>query len=176
MPRSSRGFSRRTSVASLRRSSSWNPGPFGLVSVSAAGSTVFGTGQQALESGLTIVRTHGSLLIRLVTSDAVTSGFDVAFGICVVNENAAGVGATAIPQPLTDIGWDGWLVHWSGVIKGAVPHTGGEDAVVRIPIDSKAMRKFKNTDVMVAVIQYLTEIGSVTLNADLRSRVLIKLP
>ena len=143
-----------------------------MVSQTADGSTLFGTAQAATADGLTIVRTRGDLLIRLVTSDAITSGFDVGFGMCVVSENAAGVGISAVPRPLDDPAWDGWFVYWTGVVKGLIVDN---SASVRINIDSKAMRKIKDTDVVVAVAQGGTEIGAATLNMDLRSRILLKL-
>ena len=97
-----------------------------------------------------------------------------AFGLCIVTENAVGVGVTAIPSPGVDTFWDGWLYHTTGVV-GLVPgNVGGISAAVEI--DSKAMRKFKNSDVMVGVVEVRTEVGAISAVFNLETRILVKLP
>ena len=113
----------------------------------------------------------------LSTITSALDGFaEVALGLCVVTENAFGVGITAVPTPLTDIGWDGWLWHWAGSVYGpSTTVTNAEgSANVRIPIDSKAMRKFKETDVMLAVLEVSAEVGAAVLTAKMVTRVLVK--
>ncbi len=155
MPRS-RGFQTRP-IRSNRRKTGWFEGPFhDISSLVSAGSTVWLTGQTATDDGLTLVRLRGEACLSLRLATAVGDGFDgFAMGICIVTGNAAGVGITAIPKPLTDIDWDGWIWHQLG---GHI--TGLETTEVqrgfhalRIPIDSKAMRKFKASDVIVGVVQ-----------------------
>ena len=106
----------------------------------------------------------------------VLDGFDMAFGICIVSENAFGIGVTAVPNPTTDIGWDGWLYHKLFAIKGVETTLEGQQlaAMIRVDIDSKAMRKIKETDIMVAVVDG-TEVGQATANLSFQSRVLDKL-
>ena len=48
-------------------------------------------------------------------------------------------------------------------------------SVVRMTIDSKAMRKFKETDVLVGVIETADEIGTSVLKANMNVRLLSKL-
>ena len=163
----------------VRRASSWTSGPFGLISAIAADSNnLFPTNQQAVDSGLTIVRTRGEFLAYLTTSGgAATEGFRWAFGMCVVTANAAGIGVTAVPNPIDDIGWDGWLVYETGQI--ATMFTGFGEASptqsVRVRIDSKAMRKFKETDVLVGVLGVFEQGAGSIMAAHLSSRVLLKL-
>ena len=172
----SRGVrSRRQFSSSLRRATSWSLGPRGIVSTAIAAQLVFPSTAVADDDGLTLIRTRGELLVKLSTSDAATSGMAVNFGICIVSQNAAGVGVTAIPDPDADISWDGWLVYWTGTVKGALSSNEGS-STHRLVLDSKAMRKIKRTDVVVAVLSTDDEIGSVTLNADLETRLLLKLP
>ena len=105
-----------------------------------------------------------------------TNHMVVAAGICIVTSQAATVGVTAVPGPLANIDWDGWMWHWMG-IAGVVPGVGGApNLVVSVPIDTKAMRKWKETDVMVAMVEVEETgvAGSFVSNFD--TRVLVKLP
>ena len=116
------------------------------------------------------------MTMRLAT--AVGDGFEnFAMGMCVVSENAFGVGVTAIPAPITDIQWDGWIWHSShGHITSLSTTEEHRITGARIiPIDSKAMRKLKNTDVLVGVVQLGTEIGTATVDFSARTRLLVKI-
>ena len=163
--------------ASARRRVSWGVGPRGNVgAVTAAGSSVFPVGAQANLDDLTIVRIHGELLVRMKDGTAADSSFKFAFGMCIVNENAFGIGATAVPQPFTDLFWDGWMVHFQGTIATEIAaEPANEINAVRKIIDSKAMRKTHLTDVIVAVIEFHSENGTAIADADLVSRSLSKL-
>ena len=136
---------------------------------------LFSVGRQATVDGLTIVRTRGNMLVRLQVSDGVASGMLFGFGMCVVTENAFGIGITAVPHPLVDEDWNGWFVHWQGQLAGSSLSSEGV-STKRLEIDSKAMRKIKNTDVIIGVMESAGEVGSVTLAIDFISRVLFKLP
>jgi len=162
-----------------RRSVSWVFGPTGSIGAATASTSVFSLGLQFLSEDLTVVRTRGELLLGLSTVTSALDGFgQVAFGMCIVNENASGIGVTAVPSPFDDIGWDGWLVYWTGALFGVSTTVDNAEGLanVRIPIDSKAMRKTHATDVMLGVIQFSTEIGAAVVTAKLNSRVLVKLP
>ena len=176
----SRRFGRSAHGASTaRRKTSWGSGPSGVISRTATGSNLFAVGAQATVAGLTLVRTRGNLLVFLSSIATALDGFSGAIGMAIVSENAFGVGVTAIPTPVTDLAWDGWLYHRFFSVKGvtATEADGANavSAVERIQIDSKAMRKFKETDLLVAVIEG-TEVGGVTFNATLETRTLVKLP
>jgi len=126
-----------------------------------------------------MVRTRGELLLTISAISAAGDGFPrLAAGICIVSENAFGVGVTAVPTPLTDIAWDGWLWHSMGACFGQVSGNFGNDGaqVIRWVIDSKAMRKIKQTDISIGVIELGTETGTATLLADLNTRELVKIP
>ena len=182
LPRGSR-FPR-TSGVGQRRKTAWTEGPFGRATLSVAGSTLYATGQQAIVDGLTIVRIRGDFNAGLTSAAAVADGFDrIGVGMCIVNENAFGVGVTAIPSPLADMSWDGWIWHRTlslvgmGIIAGgAADDAPLAPAAARFEIDGKAMRKWKNTDVLVGVVEVADEIGTATIRTMLVSRVLAKLP
>ena len=133
-----------------------------------------------MADGLTTVRIRGQMSVWLEVVTAVGDGFlEVGFGICNVSENAFGVGATAVPSPLDDIGWDGWMWHQllSPVLGFSV--TEGENtgplSQVRFDIDSKAMRKLKASDVTIGVGQVSGEVGTATLQFIADTRILDKL-
>ena len=165
------------------RLTTWAEGPFGAVTLTSGTSTVMmGTSIQAIADGLTLIRVRGEMLLSLTNVAAALDGFTrIACGLCIVSENAAGIGATAIPSPADDMEWNGWLWHWTGAVftPGDITASGfvGNGSLgVRVPIDSKSMRKFKATDVLVGMIQPGNEVGTSTLRCTYNSRILLKLP
>jgi len=177
--------SRGSSIATRsRRQSSWSGGPAGAITRTGTGSSIFPVASQAIANGLTIVRTRGELIAYLTSATSTNDGYAAGFGICVVSENAAAVGITAVPTPITDIGWDGWLYHRLFQLKAAAPIAAGAaadtdfanvfSASVRIEVDSKAMRKIKATDQLIAVFEG-TIVGTANLSASFDCRVLDKL-
>ena len=173
-----RRFPSRGMTVSQRRKTSWTVGPSGELNPSAVGASLFGVAAEAQLEALTIVRTRGELLIYTAVAGTALEGMQGAFGICVVSQNAAGVGVTAVPHPVTDVGWDGWLYHRTWNVfspTGSIGDGSGAEGV-RIEIDSKAMRKTKITDNVIAVIEVATLTGTYTIEAKFRSRILVKLP
>ena len=139
-----------------------------------------GTVIQAVDAGLTIVRIHGELVMWLEAVGTIGDGFvRGAFGMCVVSENASGVGITAVPHPIDDNTWGGWIVHRSfGPLMGlsvTESDNTGPLSVIRTQIDSKSMRHFKETDVLIAALALTNEIGVATVSWGFQSRILLKL-
>ena len=164
----------------IRRKTAWIPGPFGTSGVlSATGSALIATAVQITADATTLVRTRGELLIQLLSADDVgnAGGMIVGVGLCLVSENAIGVGITAISTPLTDEGWDGWFFHWAGNLRAQEMTLLGQQvaATARIPIDNKAMRKIRATDSLVGVVE-VVENGVATLSVEMETRMLLKLP
>ena len=163
----------------VRRKTGWEDGPTGAVALAATGSAIFPLSQQSVQDGITVVRIHGELLATIATVSSSLDGYVCGFGMCIVSENAAGVGITAVPTPITDQAWDGWLLHRLFTVKsntGTIADgVNAFSATARLELDSKAMRKFKLSDVLMGVVE-VTEVGNSTLNLDLLSRMLIKLP
>jgi len=168
------------SSGSKRRKSSWEEGPLGTTSgISIATQVLFPTVQQLTLDDVTIIRFRGSLNVYLSAAGGATGeGFTWAFGVCVVTENAFGVGITAVPHPIADVGWDGWFVHEMGLLTEPTATLDQASPMVseRRVLDSKAMRKTHLTDGIVAVFE-TTELGDgASMQAHLTSRMLVKLP
>ena len=187
MPNRSRGF--RSPRVSRRRLTSWQVGPGNSTgqSVAATSSVLLGDGALAIEDGLTVVRIRGELLLTLLTSSAVAGGFAGAFGIGKTTFEAFGTGGvTAVPTPLDDSDWDGWLYHRffflrsAGVIVQAdvlkeASALGPVVSALRIEVDTKAMRKVPEGELIFGVLQVI-EAGVATMQVDFDSRMLVKLP
>ena len=177
MARRTRGaFSGRQSA---RRATGWDIGPEGILSPASTAVSGFPTTVLSLLDGQTIVRTRGELYLRLLSSSTAQGGFQWAAGLCIVSSKAAAIGATAIPGPLTEIEWEGWFWHSQGAIKtgGPVPVDSitSVDLVQRVEIDSKAMRKIDSEETIVGMLETV-EVGTSTMHAELRTRILSKLP
>ena len=171
-----------------RRQSSWQVGPGGTAEQLFTTSTalILGSVANATEDGLTVVRLRGELLLMLTTADAVGGGYTGAFGIGVASADATAVGVTAVPNPINDEDWDGWLYHryWSLAAGGVLAAAAAADATdqvnsttaaLRLEVDSKAMRKLPENMGIFASLQ-VTESGVSLMSAWFNSRILIKLP
>ncbi len=110
--------------------------------------------------GETLIRTRGMFTVG---SDQ-SSGDEIqigAFGICVVTEQAATVGITAVPHPSSDAAWGGWVVHQYYAARteflsavGFQPNTWH-----RFPIDSKGMRKIDEDERLIVVVENASAFG-----------------
>ena len=162
-------------VSAKRRRVSWSLGPRGAITTqTAAGDAIFSTSAQAVADDLTIVCVRGEVVLNVTGSTVLDGWSQIVMGLCVVSENAAAVGITGVPHPVEDIAWDGWLWYWTGCLfeLDAAATIATE---YRIVIDNKAMRKTHATDVVVAVLESATELGTATLDATMNTRMLVKL-
>jgi len=100
----------------------------------------------------TLLRTRGNLL-TILDASAVNENATIAVGIGVVSARAAAAGAASVPRPATEGAypwiWYGWFNVTSGIEAAVIPQYLGE----RLMIDSKAMRKIKETEVVVLVFE-----------------------
>ena len=122
---------------------------------------------------------RGELTAFILVATTIFDGFNVVgFGIRVVTLKAFTLGATAVPGPITEIEDEGWLWHHqTKIISLSTTEEGGLGlSVVRIPIDSKAMRKLGSDEVIVGVIETTAEVGTATMVSQMSTRMLIKLP
>ena len=164
-----------------RRKTVWGIGPLNTKSTTSASAAVLwsqGIGL-AVQTEATIVRIRGYAAAYLTASDAVAGGFEYAVGIGVVTDAAFSVGTTALPTPLTEEDWDGWMYHRYGSVRSitATIADGVNSATVvdRWEIDSKAMRKLTPEMTMFGIIQY-TETVNASVQFEARTRILLKLP
>ena len=163
-----------------RRRVGWDDGTGGVPAQAVTGSTVafVGNAVSVLTDGTTLVRTRGQLDVFLAGYSAAGDGYQGAFGIGVTTLAAVTVGITAVPTPITEQTWDGWL-YWTPIsVHGGEATAGDKDfgpAHQRTIVDSKAMRKLKEDQSLFAVWE-VTEIGTATAHIFWDSRCLYKLP
>ena len=177
-----RGFHGRSLVSSPKRLVTWTGGPTSVQDVIAGtGKTVWTTGiVLAAASQGTFVRLRGVLMMRLVLATSVGDGFHGAIGIGIATKAAFDVGVTALPGPVSQEDWGGWLWHSYFQSLGIAAQSSGQDtarnttADIRMVIDSKAMRKFGDDQVVFGMYES-TEVGVASLSVDANTRMLFKL-
>jgi len=101
----------------------------------------------------TLVRTH---LEMFIFSDQEIAGENQigAVGLCVVSDQAVGVGVTAVPTPITDLDSDLWFAHQILLSSFQFLDATGISAPAgsAYTMDSKAMRKV-NDDQQIIIVQ-----------------------
>ena len=162
-----------------RRRTGWEEGPGTqtLVSLTTSGSSVVGLGFSTSIDGFTVARMRGYVEMFLNAAvGADGNGFAGAIGIGIVSSAAFAVGITAMPTPITEITWEGWLyhrffsLHSSDITAGDVDHRNES-----WEIDSKAMRKLDSDDTIFVAVE-ATETGTAQLNVRVGTRMLMFLP
>ena len=166
---------------SQRRRTGWEEGP-GTMTESQVTTTntsvILGNGQINVDNdGLTVVRLRGMFELVLEAATNPGDGFDGAIGIGIVSAPAFTIGVTAVPTPLTEIEWEGWMYHqfFSLHSPAAVQASVSAALFVREMIDSKAMRKFSSDEVIYAAAEFI-EHGTASISVRLGTRLLLKLP
>ena len=165
----------------VRRRTGWEVGVGdidSILTVTAPSVSIIGNGLVALSDGLTLIRTRGVIQLITTSNDIALGGFTGAFGICIVSEDAFAVGATAVPDPVADSGWDGWLWHqFFSLLQGSVfsAQVSAGSGNLQIEIDSKAMRKMRGEDLLILVGEFL-ESGVASMSVVADTRMLFKLP
>ena len=184
-----RTLSRRPLVRTVRRKTSWSPGPLTVIggqSISATGKVAATTAQTFLTDGTTMVRLRGEMLFYMKNATALDDGLEGAVGIAKVSSQSVAIGVTATPGPLAQEDWDGWLWHRYVHLNAAGPivqsavsiATDGINAIsaaLRVEIDGKAMRKFAENDSIVMISEWTIN-GTASIRWHARSRMLLKLP
>ena len=144
-----------------------------LTTLTATGGTFLGLLNVAALAlrPFTIVRTHLSGI--LFSDQAAAIETQVAgIGLSVVTDQAAAVGVTAVPTPITDLGSDQFFAHkliWARESS----LTDRTNPAVNWSLDSKAMRKVKESDDMAIVAEFSGAGQGLILGAG--GRILIKL-
>ena len=179
----------RSGISRPRRKTAWTVGPVsgvgGIVqTISASGKAGWVVTAVVASDGITLVRVRGEFMAFLSSTSTALDGFTGAIGICVVSSVAASLGITAIPGPIAQDDWDGWLYHRylsfkSGdVIDSGVSSEAGQvdsvSAATRFEIDSRAMRKLSIEDTIVGMMEW-SEVGTASLRTHINTRLLVKL-
>ena len=167
----SRGFSR-----GPRRKTSWEEGPGtnDVATLSSSSAVILGSGQEALVDGQTIVRIRGFVEIILTSAGALGDGFRGALGIGIVSKPAFLTGVVAVPTPITELEWQGWMWHQFFQLHAPTAAQVSENRMSFV-IDTKAMRKIGLDEVLYASLE-ASETGVSGLKVILGTRMLLKLP
>ena len=121
----------------------------------------------------TLLRTRGEIFVQLDAA-AVAEDYTIAVGICIASARAVAAGAASLPRPGTDGAYP-WI--WHGFLIGS---SGREAAInnntlfARLTVDSKAMRKMKETEDVVLVFEMVEstdQTGQVRLMGGFRALV-----
>ena len=171
----SHGFQRQT--RSPRRSVQWAFGPNATnVALTATGPVTWTNGVvTSLET--TIVRIRGMILVTLTSATAAGDGFSGAMGIGIAGTPAFVAGSASLPTPVTESEWDGWMWHTFFQVQAVTATiSDGANAVgasLRIPVDTKAMRKFSDAQTLFGMIE-VTELGTAVAEVQADTRMLAK--
>jgi len=135
-----------------------------------------GNGAQATVDGVTVIRTRGLIELTISAATAGLDGYAGAFGIAICSNDAFAVGVTAVPTPISDVAWDGWMWHqfFSVHAPAAFQATGTGPYATTIEIDCKAMRKINVGETLYMAVE-ATEIGACVLTVRADTRILSKL-
>ena len=113
------------------------------VGLGAAKSAGVGLGLSTLDV-ITLIRSRGTLSVHFDPT-SIADVLKVGVGLGIYSSDAFGIGATAMPGPLSDADWD-WV--WHKTLLLGLAHSATEDGTnilnnLWIDADSKAMRKMK---------------------------------
>ena len=130
----------------------------------------------AIEGQVTILRIRGDLLVYLNTAVSIDDGYAGAVGIGIVIAQAFATGVGAVPDAVADSDWDGWMYHRFFNLRSTVGNINVNDVghIERFQIDSKAMRKWSEGNVLFGITS-VVETGDSTLSMSADSRVLLAL-
>jgi len=130
--------------------------PAGFTFTAAGGTLLFSLNATALAlRPFTVVRTR---LSALLISDApgAAETYGAAMGMAVVSDQAAAIGITAIPTPITDVGSDLFFVYQLMMGSNLFTTSGAGAQGVNFEIDSKAMRKVGDDSDVVMTAEFST--------------------
>jgi len=165
-----------------RRLNKWSLGPQAVAqpisTVTVTGWSLLVALAQAAE--VTLVRSRGYVDLMLTSTTSAFGGFTGALGLAIVTAEAGAVGVTAIPSPLTDADWDGWLWHHFfsclSVTATIADGANAQSVYQHFEIDSKAMRKWTDQQVIVGILETGAEVGTAVMQMNADVRHLVKLP
>ena len=161
-----RGFSsRRGSLPAPKRQIA-NDGVTGLNNArmtfgAALSATVLLGAQQLAIPAATLVRTRGSLLVRVIAAGDVDDVLGGAFGLIVASNQAFAAGVASLPSPVTEIEND-WVVWVPVTLNADLGSTNPLEpaAFQRVEFDSRGMRKMKLGESLVGVFEMFQSGGT----------------
>ncbi len=144
----------RSIISSQRRGTQW------LFSADSTGTQAIGAGASVFDQSFafaepaTIVRTRGTLWVASDQNAANEQPFG-ALGMAVVTDQAAAIGVTAIPTPITDEGSANFFlwIPWLADFRITSTFVAEFNTFQRYEFDSKAMRKVDDGDTAVVTLE-----------------------
>ena len=170
-------FSNASRHRSPRRPTSWEVGVNAVEQAISATSNLIWTNAVTSALASTLVRIRGYAFLRLEVAGA-GDGFEGALAIGLVSNEAVAAGAAAVPNPLTDANFDGWIWHHffdvHSVTATIADGVNANAVVQRIEIDSKAMRIWDGSGYTLIGVMGARESGTVSLVLGAETRILVK--
>ena len=171
-----RVFRRSFPARGPRRQTTWvGPADQAFLAVATTGKTLIASFTPATTVPSlpkpTLIRTRGvvSIAPQSFAADVIAVG---AYGVCVVSQESFIAGAASIPGPFNQSGWDGWVVWGSfSYLFESIDGTGALLGAEHHIVDSKAMRKMGDEDVLV----FMAESQSGAFKISMPLRLLFKL-
>ncbi len=100
----------------------------------------------------TILRLRGEIMLTLDAA-AVVEEASIAIGIATVSSRAVAAGSASLPRPGSEGSYP-WFWHgWGHISSGREAAVNTNQLFVRIPVDSKAMRKIKEDEDVALVFE-----------------------
>ena len=120
----------------------------------------------------TVVRSRGIAHFATDQTTA-TESQSLAFGDCVVSDQASAIGVTAVPTPVTDDGSDLWLLYerMRGNILVATNVSIAAPGGLFMKFDSKAMRKVDIGQDLITVVESAASTSGMTFQHYVRTLV-----
>jgi len=124
------------------------------VEISMTSSAVFAGGSLALDGPWTAIRMLGEYIIGLDAAPTAQDACQIGVGIGVVSSDAAALGATALPDPITEPEYP-WL-YWTNhrFFFTSTDLLANVMGAVRVPFDIRSMRKLKPRESLAVVVEY----------------------
>ena len=150
----------------MRRETLWAPIPAEVNVITGGGSALIYVATAAEDAlrPYTIVRTH--LYLGIQTDQlAMTEDQAMAIGFAVVADQASAIGVTAVPTPITDLDSDAWYLHQFLTSAYFQLSAVGQlaDAVSRVNVDSRAMRKVEDGFDNITTVEAVTAFAGVNI-------------
>jgi len=141
----------------------WLKIPSSSLSITSAG-TVIAAGVLNFTGPGTILRVRGDILFAFGGVTVALDEMTFAMGLGLVSSDAAALGATAMPDPAAEADYPWlWWKEFSMFSTFAIDGTGTDHSgqlQVRIPVDTKAMRRVKPGQTLVLTGQYVDVVGT----------------
>jgi len=132
-----------------------------------------GTGSLVFGGSGTVMRIRGNVLVQMDITSA-EDAIAVGLGLILATDAAVTAGALSIPSPATNLDAE-WIWHQWVPLRAMLTSNEGllGGAVMRVEIDTKAMRKFKANSNLVFMIDGVQESGAGTFDVSYGFRALI---